>query len=107
MQKKFAFAALAVLLAACSGPLDYTIAESNEPEKARKILEALSPEDRQAFQTYVANHTMKGDLDYKTTIKEAVKIGKTEKSMNPMEAFSDAMNDAMKEAMKEAMPQKQ
>ncbi|MCL2656357.1 MAG: hypothetical protein FWD62_02865 [Betaproteobacteria bacterium] len=78
--KKLIPVVLATVLAACNGPTDIKLSEVQQPENQKKLLEVLSPEDRNALNTYVLNHTMKGDLDYKTTVKEAIKIGKTEKS---------------------------
>ncbi|MCL2635756.1 MAG: hypothetical protein FWD50_03890 [Betaproteobacteria bacterium] len=98
--KKFVLIALTALLTACGSPLDYTLAESNEPEKARKILEALSPEDQQALNTFVMNRAASGKgLDYKMTIREAIKA---EKAEAPQRAEARAAELAKAEAEAEA-----
>jgi len=78
--KSTAALALAAMLAACSGPTDVKLSEMNQPENAQKLAEALSPQDREALITYIARHTMKNDIDYKMTVKEAIKAGKAEQN---------------------------
>ena len=70
--KKNLLALLVATLAACSGPTDIKMSEINEPDNAKKLLEALSPQDRAALQGYLIEHTMNNTLDYKTTVKQAI-----------------------------------
>jgi len=76
--KKLVYAALVTMLVACSGPTDIKLSEMNEPQNAKKLLEALSPEDRAALQGYLVKHMLRNDIDYKMTVKEAIKAYKTE-----------------------------
>ena len=72
MKNLLSLAAMSLLLIACSGALDTKLSEMNEPEKARKLLEALSPEELRLLQTYVVHKTMDRSIDYKMTVKEAL-----------------------------------
>ena len=77
--KQILFVAMAaVVLFACSGPTDVKLSEMNQPENAKKLLETLSPEDRSALQSYVIEHTMRNDIDYKMTVREAIEARKKE-----------------------------
>ena len=82
--KKVILFAFVALLAACSGPTDITLSEmSTNPEKAQKAMEAMSPEDQTALGTYLMSHVM--HVDYKMTVKEAIKAGKAEIAQNAKE----------------------
>lgn len=72
--KKLFFACVCVplFLAACSGPLDIKLSEMNDPEKARLLLETMTPEERNLMTSYIMNHTIAQDLDYKVTVKQAI-----------------------------------
>ena len=72
MMKKSLLVLLLATLAACSGPTDIKLSEMNQPENAKKLLEALSPQDRAALQGYVIEHTLNNTLDYKVTVKQAI-----------------------------------
>lgn len=76
--KKLILAALVAMLAACSGPTDIKLSEMNQPENAKKLREALSPQDRSALEAYVRLHTMQKNIDYKMTVKEAIEARKAE-----------------------------
>ena len=76
--KKIIAAVFVAALAACSGPTDIKLSEMNQPENAKKLLEALSPEDRAALQGYVISRMMNNTIDYKITVKEAIKTYKKE-----------------------------
>lgn len=68
----------AVLLAGCSGPTGTKLADMNQPEKASALLKVLSPQDREALAEYVSEHAARGDIDFKMTVKEALKARKAE-----------------------------
>lgn len=70
--KKLILAALVAVLAACSSPTDIKLSEMNQPENTKKLLETLSPQERNALQAYVVSHTMHKDIDYNMTVKEAI-----------------------------------
>lgn len=67
-----ACACLPLFLAACSGPLDITLSGMGDPEKARLVLETMTPEERSLMSSYIINHTMAQDLDDKVTVKQAI-----------------------------------
>ncbi|MDQ1834373.1 hypothetical protein [Massilia scottii] len=71
-----------LLLAACNGPLDVTLAESGDPVKGKAVKEALSPEEAELLVSYVAQHTMAQDIDYKMTVKQAIAARRKELASN-------------------------
>lgn len=79
MKKAWISMLLCGLLAACSGPLDMKLSELSQPENNQKLLEAISPEDMKALRSYMARHAIKGDIDYRMTVKQAIAAGKAER----------------------------
>ncbi|MDQ1812812.1 hypothetical protein RBA41_05790 [Massilia sp. CCM 9210] len=71
-----------LLLAACNGPLDVTLAETGDPVKGKAVKEALSPEEAELLVSYVAQHTMAQDIDYKMTVKQAIAARRKELANN-------------------------
>ncbi|MFA6230908.1 MAG: hypothetical protein WC617_12180 [Rhodanobacter sp.] len=73
-----AVVSVAALLVGCSGPLDTSLADTNQPEKASALLKVLSPDDQVALHYYVSEHTASGDIDWKMSVKDALKARKAE-----------------------------
>lgn len=70
--KKLLLACVCLLLAACSGPLDITLSEMRDPEKARLLLETMTSEERHLMSSYIVHHTIARDLDNNMTVKQAI-----------------------------------
>lgn len=70
------------LLLACSGPLDVTLADSGDQVKGAALKKALSPEESELLVSYVAQHTMAQDIDYKMTVKQAIAARRKELAAN-------------------------
>lgn len=66
------FCSLAIILAGCGGAKSYKLSEMNEPDKAKQLLEDLSPTERTLLTNYILAHSMTGDIDYKTTVGDAI-----------------------------------
>ncbi|RSZ55362.1 hypothetical protein HF313_30450 [Massilia atriviolacea] len=71
-----------LLLAACNGPLDVTLADSGDPVKSEALKKALSPEEAELLVSYVAQHTMAQDIDYRMTVKQAIAARRKELAAN-------------------------
>ncbi|WP_460199037.1 hypothetical protein ACE15N_21780 (plasmid) [Xanthomonas campestris pv. passiflorae] len=76
-QRRIVAAVLAVavvtLFPGCGGDVrDLKLSEMSNPETQQKLLEALTPEERNLVTMYVATRNMAGDLDYNTTVAEAI-----------------------------------
>lgn len=71
-----------LLLAACNGPLDVTLADSGDPVKGEALKKTLSPEEAELLVSYVAQHTMAQDIDYKMTVKQAIAARRKELANN-------------------------
>ncbi|MFB9242708.1 hypothetical protein IV454_04530 [Massilia antarctica] len=71
-----------LLLAACNGPLDVTLSDSGDPVKGKAVKQALSPEEAELLVSYVAQHTMAQDIDYKMTVKQAIAARRKELAGN-------------------------
>ncbi|HEX8611018.1 MAG TPA: hypothetical protein VF800_06985 [Telluria sp.] len=73
---------LPLFLSACNGPLDVTLAESGDPVKGEALKKTLSPEESDLLVSYVAQHTMAQDIDYKMTVKQAIAARRKELAAN-------------------------
>ncbi|NHZ82219.1 hypothetical protein F2P44_23490 [Massilia sp. CCM 8695] len=71
-KRRMACVCFPLLLAACYGPLDVTLSDSGDPVKGKAVKEALSPDEAELLVSYVAQHTMAQDIDYKMTVKQAI-----------------------------------
>lgn len=69
---RISICSLAIILAGCGGAKSYKLSEMNEPDKAKQLLEELSPSERTLLTNYVIAHSMTGDIDYKTTVGDAI-----------------------------------
>lgn len=72
---------VALLLAGCSQDIrDVKLSEMNQPENAKKLLEDLTVEERNAIAYYVGERTARGDIDFKMTIGDVLELAAKEKA---------------------------
>lgn len=72
---------VSVLLVGCGGPKDLKISEMNEPKNAQKLKDTLTPEESKLLMVYIINHTLKQDLNDKTTVQQAIDSAKKENGL--------------------------
>lgn len=78
---------LAAAVAGCSSdPRDITLSEMNQPEHATRLLEALSPDERELLARYVATNAR--TLDYKLTVGEVLKVAAEERDTREKERIA-------------------
>jgi hypothetical protein len=87
-RRLFAIGLLAAVVTACSSdPRDIKLSEMNQPEHATRLLEALSPEERELLARYVAANAT---LDYKLTVGEALQVAAEERDTRERERVEAA-----------------
>jgi hypothetical protein len=88
-RRLFAIGLLAAVVAGCSSdPRDIKLSEMNQPEHATRLLEALSPEERELLARYVAANAR--TLDYKLTVGEALQVAAEERDTSERERVEAA-----------------
>ncbi len=83
----FAIGLFAVVVVGCStDPRDIKLSEMNQPEHATRLLETLSPDERELLARYVAMNAR--TLDYKLTVGEVLKVAAEERDTREKERIA-------------------
>lgn len=94
----------ALLLAACSQDIrDVKLSEMNQPENSKKLLEDLSQSERETIAYYVAERSVRGDIDYTVTIGDVLELAAKEKAEAEVRRVQEAAAAAERQAKAEAL----